>query len=535
MSAMELTTQELQLHIQAQSVPQPPQNVNFHDLAIQQVQQQVPNLDPSQIQLATFLATLQIKSDHESKLARHLLEKSLMTTVNTVNSHTQELSLIKQSVGTVQSGQSQIQRNQEDIYAKLTQIQGLASKAYFTAAETKQRASKGNFIVQGDGIPPYTPNEDLYAKLFPLINEKYDLYVYPNELNALHRMPNNKVFFSLATRLPGQSFEKFCRLMNSNPRPDIRVFVTIQLCEPYAELYYISRRLKYYKVISNYRLDENGSTQIALSPSTQSFKFTGLDQLETLQVEIPPQINEEISFRRAQIQQNEEKSRNLNIEKARKVRPNLPPSFTGANNTPVATSRVPPPMSQGSMLGSAQALSHQNYGSSYHHPPGTSAQYPSSNYSHQPSNSTSAFPYSKQPSRTTPHYTQSYRQRSPPISRQSYQTSSSHNTDYRSKPVKRLNTSNPSQVVTPTGPHQVPHSSFSFPPPRQNQNQSPQFPYPQSYWTTPPPGVGVYTGGAGGETGGSAVAGPGTADTRSQVIQSSETKHVDYWMDEVNY
>ena len=97
MSAMEQTTQELQSHIEAQTVPQPPQNVNFHDLATQQAQQ-VPNLDPSQTQLATFLATLQIKSDHESKLARHLLEKSLMTTVNTVNSHTQEISQVRQSV-----------------------------------------------------------------------------------------------------------------------------------------------------------------------------------------------------------------------------------------------------------------------------------------------------------------------------------------------------------------------------------------------------------------------------------------------------
>ena len=75
---MEQTTQELKSHIESQSVPQPPQNLNFHDMAIQQVQQQVPNLDPSQIQLATFLATLQIKTDHESRLARHLLEKSLM-------------------------------------------------------------------------------------------------------------------------------------------------------------------------------------------------------------------------------------------------------------------------------------------------------------------------------------------------------------------------------------------------------------------------------------------------------------------------
>ena len=71
--------------------------------------------------------------------------------------------------------------------------------------------------------------------------------------------------------------------MNSNLQPHIKIYVTIQLFEPYAELFYIARRLKHYNGISNYRLDENGNTQIALSPTTQSFKFTGLDQLQTMQ------------------------------------------------------------------------------------------------------------------------------------------------------------------------------------------------------------------------------------------------------------
>ena len=62
-------------------------------------------------------------------------------------------------------------------------------------AESKQRGSKGNFIVQGEHIPAYTPNEDLFAKLFPIIQEKYEIRIYPNELKALHRLPNNKIFF----------------------------------------------------------------------------------------------------------------------------------------------------------------------------------------------------------------------------------------------------------------------------------------------------------------------------------------------------
>ena len=148
MSTMEQTTQELQSHISSQSVPQPPQNIDFHGLATQQVQQ-LPDLDPCQTQLATFLAKLQIKSDHESKLARHLLEKSLMTTVNAVNSHTQEISNIRQFVDTVQAGQAELGRGQADILSKLAQINSLATKVYFTAAETKTEVQQGELYSAG--------------------------------------------------------------------------------------------------------------------------------------------------------------------------------------------------------------------------------------------------------------------------------------------------------------------------------------------------------------------------------------------------
>ena len=104
---MEQVTIDLQSHIQNASVPHPPQEVNFQHLATQQVSQ-IPGLDPSLAKLATFLATLQIKAEHEAKLARHLLEKSLMTTINTVNTHTQDIANMKQSVVTLQSGQAEL-------------------------------------------------------------------------------------------------------------------------------------------------------------------------------------------------------------------------------------------------------------------------------------------------------------------------------------------------------------------------------------------------------------------------------------------
>ena len=434
MSTMEQATNDLISHIQSTSVPQPPQEVNFNHLATQQVSQ-VPGLDPSQAQLATFLATLQIKAEHEARLARHLLEKSLMTTINTVNSHSQDIANVKRSADALQSGQSDLEKNQQYIFTQLHHIHSLAWKSFQTAAENKQRSSKGNFIVQGDHVPAYSPGEDLYAKILPRIYEKYGIHVYPNELKALHRLPNGKVFFSLSTRLPGQNFFHFTRLMNSNPQPHIKVFVTIQLFDSYAELYYIARRLKHHNVISNYRLDENGNTQIALSPNTQSFRFTGLEQLEGLNVVIPPQIREEINYRRAQISQNEEKSVNLNNEKSGRLRPN--PSSTNPQN------------------------SQQNYSGP-----------PTGRPSRPPLSGSNVVPMYSKPNAPVP----------PPVKPTSGQQH--HLPDSRTKPVKR-----PTPSPTTSPGQEMNLGTFQHPPPT-NQGQSPQLAYPQSYWSTPPPGEG---------------------------------------------
>ena len=216
----------------------------------------------------------------------------------------------------------QLQYNQSQVFSQLSQVHGTSTQSYNLAAENKQRGSKGTFIVSGGGIPRQHDNETLYALIFPLIYRKYGIYVHPQELKELHRLPNNRVLFSLYSRLPGGSFEQLTRAMNSNPNPEIKIYVSIQLFEPYAELYYIARRLKFYKCISNYRLDENGNTQIALHIDKMSFKFTGLDQLKYLNIQVPNQIYQEVAFRRNQICENSAKNVTANNEKAYKVRPN---------------------------------------------------------------------------------------------------------------------------------------------------------------------------------------------------------------------
>ena len=123
--------------------------------------------------------------------------------MTSVNVHQKDIEQINVSSDTVRAAQSQMHQNQTQIYSKLAEISKWSKKAFDIALETKQKNSKGNFIVTGESIPKFSPNEDLYSKVFPIIFKKYSIHVHPDELKVLHRLPNNKVIFSLYSRLPG--------------------------------------------------------------------------------------------------------------------------------------------------------------------------------------------------------------------------------------------------------------------------------------------------------------------------------------------
>ena len=210
-------------------------------------------------------------------------------------------------------------------------------------------------------------------------------------------------------------------------------------------MFYLARRLKRNEVISNYRLDENANTHIALSINKQSFKFTGLDQLRMMNIAIPEQIIEEITTRRTQISQNEERAITMNNEKSSKIRQNLP------------TSNVR--QASDSILGQYQNVPNIR-------PPLTGA---------------NMVPIGVRPSAPNQFY------RPPVQPNSSFQSVQQLPlTPSRTKSVKRPYSTYPSPVGQDI--QTVQDSAFRYPPPSQIQHQ---FPYPPSYWTTPPPGEGV--------------------------------------------
>ena len=220
--------------VEANPTPQHAPEASYESLAAEQVGQM--GLDPALSRFAMYMTTLQLKSNHESKLCRDRITAAMSSTTASVTTNTNDILQLKVTVKEAGEAYTQVQSNQDYLCENLAEIKAIALKSYNVAVENKQHNSKGNFIVSGEGIPPESPDEDLFDIVFSPIFEKYGVWVFPQEIKEIHRLPNNRVFFSLSSRLPGYSFGKLVYASNSNPKPRIKVYVGIQLFEPYKEL-----------------------------------------------------------------------------------------------------------------------------------------------------------------------------------------------------------------------------------------------------------------------------------------------------------
>ena len=305
------------------ATPLPPPSTDHASQAREQVAQLGDQ--PTPTQLTALMVTMLNENKYESKLSRDLLSQHLGVTMSTVAQHDTDISELKENMTAAGNTINQFSNNQSGVINRLIAAEQEIKKANIIAAEQQQRSIKGHFILSGELIPHQTPNEDLYQLLFPVIFQKYGVYIYLHELRALHRLPNNRIFFSILTYMPGQNYENLMRAVNANPEPHLRLYVTSQLVPYFSELYFIARKLKNLKVINRYNLDNNGNTHIALAEHLMAFKFTGLDQLRQLKVSVPQQLIEEIARSGAQITQNQTRAAELNLQKASQPRPNYVP------------------------------------------------------------------------------------------------------------------------------------------------------------------------------------------------------------------
>ena len=309
------------------SQPAPQLEDNEEEGSLEQhVQDQVDQLgqSPSLVQAVTVLLKQSARSELEARQARQQQHTKLVETVKVLKEHHTDIEGIKEKVNTTEVSVEEVKKNQTDLEKRMLQMEYTANKAYNLACENRQRQSKGNFILSGRHLPKARYGENLLAIAREVVFRKYEVDIYPQEFKALHRLAGDRILFTLNCRMPGWSYEHLIRNMNSNPKPELEVYLSIQLFEPYSDLYYIARRLKFHRVISYYRLDENGNSYVALSEQSKAFKFTSLYQLQQLQIQIPQDLYNELYERRRRNIENENKVAADNLKKAFENRPNLP-------------------------------------------------------------------------------------------------------------------------------------------------------------------------------------------------------------------
>ena len=311
----------------------PPPPTNDHETAAKEKVAQLGD-NPTTAQMTTLMVTMLNQNRHETQQLRDKFSHHLLGTMHTVAQHDTDIAYLKEDIKTAGETATKVSSENADILKRLAVVEVTTVNTNKIAAENKQRSCKGTFILSGDIIPRPSPSESLYQLLFPVIYQKYGIYIYLQELKALHRLPNNRVLFTVHTLLPGHNFDNLMRAVNSNPLPHIHLYVTMQLMPPYKELYFIARRLKYNQLIQRYRIDDNGVTHISLAENLMSFKFTGFEQLRQLSINIPQSLYEEVENQATQIKENEAKSIALNTSKARQEIPNFVPRTSGLPKTP---------------------------------------------------------------------------------------------------------------------------------------------------------------------------------------------------------
>ena len=193
------------------------------------------------------------KVEGEAKQCRAVITHHLVDTIKTVSKHDEDIVELKDNLNQASNAFKGLKVGHENLSSKMSWMEEKVSKTYEIACDSKQRSTKGNFIVTGDDIPKYSPNEDLFQIVSYSLYQKYGVTLMYHDLKALHRLPGNRIIFALHSRLPGMIFEQLIKVMNSNPYPHLKVYVSIQLFEPFSELFFTARRLKQYKAIAYYR------------------------------------------------------------------------------------------------------------------------------------------------------------------------------------------------------------------------------------------------------------------------------------------
>ena len=162
--------------------------------------------EPTFKQVAALMVYNIKKVEGEAKQSRAVITHHLMETIKTVGKHDGEIVELKGTLQKASDAFGGLKASHENLSSKMLWMEEKVTKSYEIACESKQRSAKGNFILTGEHIPNYTPNENLFHITAYSLYQKYGISLAYHDLKALHR------FDSKGLGLIGNSDQKLGEL-----------------------------------------------------------------------------------------------------------------------------------------------------------------------------------------------------------------------------------------------------------------------------------------------------------------------------------
>ena len=126
MSAMDQALHDLLADVEANPTPQDPPEASYESVAAEQVGQM--GLDPALSRFALYMTTLQLKSNHESKLCRDRITAAMSSTTASVTTNTNDIIQLKETVKEAGVAYNQVQSNQDYMVEHMAEIRAIALK-----------------------------------------------------------------------------------------------------------------------------------------------------------------------------------------------------------------------------------------------------------------------------------------------------------------------------------------------------------------------------------------------------------------------
>jgi hypothetical protein len=107
-----------------------------------------------------------------------------------------------------------------------------------------------------------------------LIHSKYGVSVPPQDIQALHKLPNSTILIRVWNRKEGSAWSKLINAIKTGGNRSMNVYLNFQLTQRRSNLAYQLRQFKKNNQISKFYTDENGAISFKVKEKDSKMKIT---------------------------------------------------------------------------------------------------------------------------------------------------------------------------------------------------------------------------------------------------------------------